>query len=213
MGRKIAYIGFGALGNQIAQLIYQSAKDQLQEVYFDDTLHNGGHPHAVPFDSYKEEQYKDYEFFICLGYKHLDLKTSILHDLNKLQRDLATFVHPSCIINPTAKIEAGCLLYQGCNIDQGVTIKSGSLLNNGVVVSHDSIIHDNCFLAPGVVVCGNVSILHQSFIGAGTVISNNITIGSNVIIGPGTVVTHNVSDGASAIGSPMRILDKRLTLL
>jgi sugar O-acyltransferase (sialic acid O-acetyltransferase NeuD family) len=212
MNRKIAYIGFGALGQQIALLLRQSTTGQMEEVIFDDHAAGEKTPGAYPFGEYMNSKFEDYEFYLCLGYMHLPFKHEIAENLKSARRKLTSFIHSSSIINPSAAIGPGSIVYAGCNIDQFVQLEEGVFLNNSVTVSHNSIIGKHSFLAPGVVISGNVRIGAQCFIGAGTLIGNGITIGDNTVIGIGSVITRDIPPGSSVIGNPMRILDKKLKL-
>ena len=212
MTRKIAYIGFGDLGDQLSLFLKQTFHGEISEVYFDDNLFSTQQPNSFPFSKYTDQQFNSYDFYICLGYKNLELKTRILSEMKTAGKKLPQFIHPSAIINPTATIGDGVIIYPGCNIDQYVTLEDGALLNNSVIVSHNSIIGKSSFLAPGVVISGNVKIGKETFIGSGTVVSNNIELGDNVITGIGTVITKSVFAGSSVIGNPMKILTEKIKL-
>jgi sugar O-acyltransferase (sialic acid O-acetyltransferase NeuD family) len=213
MPRNIAYIGFGALGKQLAVFLRQTSKDEIKEIFFDDFLAEKKTPHAHPFQLYKGEQFAGYEFFICLGYKQLAAKAGITAELKSLGRNLTSYIHPSCIINPSAVIGEGCILYPGCIIDLEVQVMDGAVLNNGVIVSHNSFIGRHSFLAPGVVLSGDTRVGEQSFLGAGAIVSNGVAIGNEAIVAIGTVVTQNVDSHASVIGNPMKVLKKKINLL
>ncbi|OWY24182.1 hypothetical protein C7N43_05530 [Sphingobacteriales bacterium UPWRP_1] len=208
---KIAFVGFGELGEQLWEFI-QHRYQPAVKIVFDDALHERGVPNARPFNQYADEQFKEYHYFIGLGYRRMALKMQILTNLKQLGRSLPAFIHPSCHIAPTAQIGYATYLYPMCNIDRMVNIGNGVLLNNSVVVSHNTGVEDGCFISPSVTVCGYVHIGKQTFIGAGTVIANGITIGNSVQIGIGTVVTDNLAHDVSVIGNPMRILNQPLQL-
>ena len=212
MSRKAGIIGYGELGKQIHDFL--SVSDSNYDFYFfdDEHLKTKG-KHALPFNDFKKQDFRDFDFFIGLGYKHLSIKPEIINELLRLKRNLPSFIHPSCFFNSSAKIGPGTVIYPMCNIDKGVKIGNGVLLNNTVTLSHDTVIGDACFLSPGVTASGNVSIGEGAFIGAGSVISNGINIGKNVQIGIGSVVNSNIPDNCSAIGNPLRLLGKRINIL
>lgn len=215
--RRIALIGYGELGKQI--LAFAKAIYNVEEVIaFDDVQFKNRHDKSgevvfYPFSYYTKDQFKGYSFFICLGYKHLITKKSVLEWLIKHNYDLPTLIHPTSFINETAEIGKAVYIYPMSNIDKGVTLGNGVLLNNSVVVSHDTNVGECSYLSPGVTTSGLVEIGECTFIGTGVVISNGITIGKNVIVGLGAVVTDNLLDGSSAIGNPVKTLNKKLNLL
>lgn len=212
MSRKIAYIGFGALGKQVSAFIRQTSSETPEEIYFDDVAVKNGLANAYPFSEHAENSFSEYDFYICLGYKQLSIKNDILNKLKSSGRNLPAFIHPSTIVNPDSKIGPGCIIYPGCNIDQGVILKEAVLLNNSVTICHDSIIHNSTFLAPAVVICGNVIVEEECFIGAGTVVLNEIEIGKGATIGAGSLVSMNIPPKMSAIGNPIRLLNSQIEL-
>ncbi|HRI27695.1 MAG TPA: acetyltransferase [Chitinophagales bacterium] len=208
---KIAFVGFGELGEQLWEFIQHSYLPAVR-IVFDDTLHGQGLVNAYPFEEYEQDRFKDYHFFIGLGYRRLALKAQVLQRLKELGRSLPRYVHPTCHVAHTAQIGAATYLYPMCNIDRKVQLGEGVLLNNSVVVSHSSLISDNCFLAPSVTVCGYVQVGNGVFIGAGSTVSNGVSIGAGSVIGLGSVVTKNLPNGTQAVGNPLRVVHKPIQL-
>ena len=211
---KIAFIGFGSLGQQIKKMIDQTYQTDINYVFFDDDLCNNKiNTFYFPFNFYLKDKFVDYNFIVSLGYKHLGKKKAIIEELQANKRKLFSFIHPTCYISPDATVENGVIMYPCCVVDQSVSIGMGTILHNRVTISHDSKIADNCYFSPGVIVCGNVNIGSSCFIGAGCIISNNINIKDEVTIGIGSVVTMNLAIGSNVIGNPLRFLtNKKLRL-
>jgi sugar O-acyltransferase (sialic acid O-acetyltransferase NeuD family) len=207
MGAGIAIVGYGEMGKQFESFL-KGKKDRF--IFFDDNAPES--ENVFSFLDYQLPEFSTYDFFVSLGYHHLEKKKIITDRLLQLGRQLPSFRHPSCFINGSATIEAGAFIYPMCNIDKETKIGKGVLLNNSVCISHNNLIADCCYISPGVITSGFVEIGAMTFIGAGAVIANNIKIGKNVIVGVGTVVTENLPDSCSAIGNPMRILDHKLEL-
>lgn len=208
---KIAFVGFGELGEQLWEFIQHSYQPAVR-ILFDDALYAQGIANALPFTQYADEEFIDYHFFIALGYRRMALKQQVITHLLQLGRSLPAFVHPSCYVAHTAEIGQATYLYPMCNIDRKVVVGNGVLLNNSVVLSHNVQVADYCFISPSATVCGYTSIGQQTFIGAGAVVSNGLTIGSGVQIGIGSVVAQHVPDNASVIGNPLRTINRMLNL-
>jgi len=211
---KIAFIGFGSLGQQIKKMIDETYQIDMDYRFFDDNLYeNKVDTIHLPFNSYLNAEFADYNFVVSLGYKHLRRKKKIIEELQINKRQLFSFIHPTCYISPDSIIENGVIMYPCCVVDQSVSIGMGTILHNRVTISHDSKIADNCYFSPGVIVCGNVTIGSLCFIGAGCIISNNLNIEDEVTIGIGSVVTENLALGSNVIGNPLRFLfNKKLRL-
>lgn len=207
MSAGIAIIGYGELGKQFESFLKSKSNHWI---FFDDQLKKSNG--AFSFNEYEKEEFSKYDFFVALGYHHLEKKKIITDLLLRMGRKLPSFVHLSCFVNPSAIIGEGTFIYPMCNIDKETKIGKGVLLNNSVCISHNNTIGDCCYISPGVTTSGHVEIGERTFIGAGTVIANNIKIGKNVIIGIGTVVTQDLPDNCSVIGNPMKILDSKLKI-
>lgn len=208
---KRAFVGFGALGRQIASLLEDTGASG-EAVYCDDQLHQSGAANARPFKAYDSDELAQCSFYVCLGYKHLGLKQQIIDRLVQLGRSVPAIIHPTAYIHPSSTIGAGCAIYPGCNIDRNTQLGRGVCLINATVIAHDCSVGDACWLSPGVTLSGKVRIGARTFVGTASAVANDLDIGADVIVGVGTVVTKPIADGASAIGNPMRILDRRLSL-
>jgi len=209
---KLALVGYGALAQQIEGMITEDASPSTT-VCFDDNAHRQGRARSFPFAAHTSDDFGDFWFYVCLGYKHLALKKQIIDRLVELGRNVPYFVHPSAYVHRSVMLGAGAMIYAGCTVDRSTTIGRGVLLNNGVVAAHDGSVGDCCWLGPGVTLSGRVTIGATSVLGSGSTVSNDITIGPGVIVGLATAVTKNVDAGVSVIGNPMRVLERKLRLI
>lgn len=211
---KLAFIGYGALGRYIEAMITEAEPmAPARSVYFDDNLYRTGATGAFPFAAHTSDEFSDYQFYVCLGYKHLALKKQLVDRLLALGRALPHHVHPSAYVHPSVCIGSGSMIYPGCSIDRNTTIGNAVWIANASVIAHDCAIGDCCWLGASVTVSGHVTVAASSFIGSGSTIANDIAIGANVIIGLATAVTKHVDDSHSVIGNPMRILERPLRLV
>ena len=206
-----AFVGFGEFGRQIEALL-ETVEGECDCIRFDDPLVASGDPLARPFADFERDEYRDCDFYVCMGYRHRRTKAEILVRLEALGRRLPSVIHPTSWVSPTARVGPGVFIYPMCVVDKGVVLDAGVVLNNAVTVSHDSIIGSAGYLSPGVTVSGEVRIGECVFVGSGATIANLITIGQNVTVGVGTVVTRDVGSDLSVIGNPMKILDRPLSI-
>jgi sugar O-acyltransferase (sialic acid O-acetyltransferase NeuD family) len=209
---KLALVGYGDLGHQIEAMVAELTPADTT-VYFDDNAHRTGASGSLPFEAHASHDFKDFQFYVCIGYKHLPLKTQIIDRLIELGRSVPHLIHPNSYVHPSAQVGAGAIIYAGCTVDRNTKIGRGALLNVGVVLAHDSSVGEGCFLGPGVTVSGHVAIGASSFLGSGTTVTNHVTIGPNAVVGLATAVTKNVGAGACVMGNPMRELQHPLHLI
>lgn len=212
---KIGIIGYGSLGIQVHEFLKEKYQNSnLSIIVFDDIIFQNttkedeikhlNISEVLPFNDYKKGDFAILDFYIGLGYKHLDKRKEIVEELINLQRNVPKFIHHTAYINPTAEIGFGTYIYPKSNIDQKVKIGKACIINNSVTVSHESTIGDACFLAPMSCLCGCVEIANCVFIGANTTIANNINIGNHVKIGIGSVITKNIISDKMVIGYPAK---------
>lgn len=207
---KIAYIGFGSLARQIQHFLkidYPNA----HEVAFDDTLQDDTID-SRPFHDFDKEEFKDYQFYVCLGYQHLSKRLEIIKHLLGKDRKVPYFKHSSVIMDPSSKIGNGTFIFPGCILDQHTVIGLGTILHNGVIISHDSKIGACSYFSPGVIVSGNVTIGQLNFFGSGSILRNNINIGDRCEIGMGSNVVTNLEDECFGYGNPFKKVGQKLNL-
>jgi sugar O-acyltransferase (sialic acid O-acetyltransferase NeuD family) len=211
---KVALIGFGELGRYTRTVLDEYLSVAWESsVFFDDAYHRSGAPNAFPFAEHTDARFADHRFYVCLGYKHLAAKASIVSRLVELGREVPSFVHPSSWVHPSVALGHGTFLYPGVNIDRSCVIGDATWLSNGTIIAHDSVVGPGCWFGASVTICGKVTVGARTFLGSGAVVSNDVTVGSDVVVGLATAVTKSVADGASVIGNPMRVLDKKIALL
>lgn len=212
---NVCIIGAGALGIQIAHL---ANKCGFQVVgFFDDTLSQGISVYNIPIigniDSivnyYKQGTF---DYLICaIGYKHFNYREYIFNHLCKEKGiPFATLIDKSCIIDSSACIGAGTILYPGCIIDKNVKIGNNVLINLGVCLSHNSSVGDHSYLSPECAIAGNVEIHNRCFLGINSTIVDDIIISSDVIIAAGSVVTKNCENIGLYAGIPAKFKKKEV---
>jgi sugar O-acyltransferase (sialic acid O-acetyltransferase NeuD family) len=211
--KDVAIIGYGVLGKQILNFLKEF--NQINRVIvFDDYTQNEVSVDAVyPVKRYTEDGFKEFDFYIGIGYKHLAFRKELIFRLLELKRSIPSLVHPTCYVSPYANVGSGCLFFPKCNIDQTVNVGHGNIFHNSVTISHDCMIADCNYFSPSVVLCGDIIVGSETFVGAGSIISNGLKIGDNAIIGIGSCITQNIEPHSSIIGNPQKTLKNKLKLL
>lgn len=207
--RKIGIIGYGIIGQQIEYLLRENyVEPKTTFFYFDDILYKKGDDNCFMFSDFDKSEFKDLEFYVGLGYLHLEKRKNVCEQLTKNKCKFPYLIHKTAYIHPSAFIGNGVIIYPMSNIGFNVRLEDGVIVNKSAVVSHDSVVGTCSFISPGSILSGNVQIGSQSFLGSGTVISNGLRIGKNVKIGVGSVITKDIGDGLLAIGNPARIVNQ-----
>lgn len=205
---RLAILGKGVLGQHIAHVARAQAAYEVVG-FFDDFAEPGSQTTHGPVlgpieDAAALHQDGHYDRFICgIGYRHRDLRARVFDEV-AAHVPPASVVHPSCVIDPSASIDAGSFLLPGCLVDMGASIGLNVLLHVGCCVSHDAKVGAHSFFAPRVALAGFVEVGKQCFIGINTTVIDGIAIGDRIQTGGGTVVTKDLAEPGLYVGAPAR---------
>ncbi len=204
---RVAIIGAGDLGQQIAHYMRTDGVNSVVG-YFDDTYTKGDEVMGTPILGTIKEiptLFKEKAFdalLVGIGYKHLEFKKYIFETYKNIP--FATYVHSSVLLDPTAHIAAGAVVFPGCILDKNVSIEKNTLLNIGCSISHDSVIGAHSFLSPRVAVAGFTKIIGESMLGINCTIIDNLVLTKGCRIGAGAVVTSNCNEKGLYVGVPAK---------
>lgn len=123
--------------------------------------------------------------------------------------DLATIVHPSAVLSPSARIGAGTVVFGGAVINADAVLGQNIIINTLASVDHDNEIGDHAHICPGVRLGGGVTVGVGTQVGIGSCVRDQTKIGAYALIGAGSVVVTDVEDAVQAVGCPARVV-KRL---
>lgn len=197
--KSIAFLGNGKLANQIQNFLNKKTKIFDKEGEYE-------------FSSYKDN-YEKYNWILGFGYLHMEKRVTITEEIINNNGNFYTYIHPTSYTSPTSNIKEGVIIYPMCNIDNNTIINPSTLINNSVTICHNTIIGTGTYISPGVIISGDVKIGKGCFIGSGVKISNGVQIGDYSVIGIGSVVTKDIPSYTNCIGNPLKVLDKKITLL
>lgn len=207
--KKIAIIGSQDLAQQIAHLVNTDSDTQRVVGFYDDFVEQDTLVKELPILGKIANIEEDFfnkkfdELLIGIGYKHFGFRKKLFDDLNP-KIPFATFVHSSCVVDKTAKIGKGSVLYPTSIIDQNVIVENNVLVNLGCCISHDSTIGHHSYLSPRVAIAGKVNVGECSFIGINATIIDGISIIKNTTIGAATNVIKNIIEAGVYVGNPAK---------
>ena len=140
--------------------------------------------------------------FYGIGYNHLGFKQSLIEKYTTIP--MATIIHPSVLIDDSANIEEGVLIYPKAYIGPRVHLCKGVVVNVYSYLPHDNKIGMATFMSGGINTGGKVSIGERSFIGIGVTTSDSLSICDDVFIGAGSLILKSVTEPGTYVGSPVK---------
>jgi sugar O-acyltransferase (sialic acid O-acetyltransferase NeuD family) len=207
--KKLAIIGSGDLGQQLSLLALQTGM-YLPVGYYDDFAQAGQFVHSLPVMGKLSQIMADFSaqkfdaLIMGIGYAHFEFRKHTFESLSQ-QIPFASLVHPSCVIDPSAKIGAGVILHAGCIVSINAEIQENVLLYDGSIIAHDSVIGQHSILSPGTKISGFSSIGECVNLGTGTIVIDHIQIADHSRTGAGAVVVKNIDQPGLYLGCPAKL--------
>lgn len=207
---RVAIVGAGALGQQMAQHLRQDGR-YVVVGFYDDVLpvHQAtaygpvlGRS-AAAAAAYTAGAYD--QLLLGIGYNHLAARQGLFDELAAAV-PFATFVHARAWVDVSAELAPGCFLSPGCVLDLNVRLGPNSFLYSGCVVAHDTVLAGHSFLAPAVQLAGHVMVAERCFLGVGTTVADSLRLGPDIRTGAGTVVVRDLTNPGTYVGVPARHL-------
>jgi acetyltransferase EpsM len=145
-----------------------------------------------------------HQFVVAIGNQRVrrELSLKILNN----RGTLATVVHPSVIVSPTATIDLGTVVVAGVVINTDARIGRYCIVNTSATLDHDVVLADGVQICPGANLAGAVHCEALVFVGTGAVVVPGVRIGENSVVGAGTVVLRALPANVLAVGNPARIV-------
>ncbi len=208
--KRIAIIGSGHLGQQIAYHIHHDTSDKVV-AFFDDYQPEGTKVSGIAIiggndtiiSAFNQDVFD--ELLVGVGYKHMSFRKQVFEDLcDKIP--FYTFIHSSAYVDSSAQIGKGSVIYPGCLIDQHVAIGDNVLMNIAGTVAHDSKVGSHSFLSPSVAIAGFVNIGEQCIIGINATLIDNISVVAQTQIGGAAAVIKGIEQPGLYVGNPARFV-------
>lgn len=203
MHKKLIIIGAGGHGKVAADIAIQM--QQWDEIAFLDDRTDLKSVMGVEVIGSLDEIHKYidcYDFFVSIG--NNKRRSELQYSLQKKGANLATLIHPSCVIGKNVTIGSGSVIMPGAIINCCTNIGKGCIINTGATIDHDSVLSDYVHVSPGTHLAGTVIIGSNCWLGIGSIVNNNVQIVNDCIIGAGTVVIKNIEEPGVYVGVPAR---------
>lgn len=207
MKKKMIIVGAGGHGKVCSTIAKRIKK--YDEILFYDEFKSGKVNSIEILEEKKITKLINFdtEFIIAIGDNNIRERISI--ELINNGGKIGTIIDPSAIVDVSAKIGNGVVVFPNAVINTGVVISDGVIINTMAIVEHDCYIGSYGHVSPGAVLLGGVSCGCKTWIGANATIIQNRKIGNDAIIGAGSVVTKDIEPNVVAVGIPARAIKQR----
>ncbi len=198
--RNLAIIGCGEMAQEVYHLVMTSAeKANYDEVFFvdleADELRNVRSEEDF-FNNWKESS----DALIAMGEPAMRQKVAAKYEAEGCS--FATFVHPSAIVSPEAKLEPGVLVLPFSYIAQNTVIAKNTLIHAGAKIENDCAVGAHCVISVNTFIGAKTVVEDSCFVGPNAAIRDSLMIGANTIIGMGSNVTKSVETESVCYGNP-----------
>jgi sugar O-acyltransferase (sialic acid O-acetyltransferase NeuD family) len=122
---------------------------------------------------------------------------------------MATIIHPSAVVAPTASIGAGTVVFARAVVNPDCRVGDDVIINTAASLDHDNVIGTHAHVSPGAVLGGTVVVGEGTHVGIGVSVRNNVTIGAWSVVGAGAAVVGDIPDDVVAYGVPARTIRVR----
>ncbi len=205
---RLAIIGAGDLGQLLAHHAPACAEVSIAG-FFDDLHAPGARVDGHPVLGGLAGMVSAFErglfdaFVMGIGYRHLAFRGAFFRT-HAARVPAVTLVHPSCVVDASARLGPGTVLLPGCALDRNVEIGANCLLNTGCTIAHDVRVVENAFLGPNVTLAGFATVRPGVFLGVSTTVIDRVTIHPGVRTGAGAVVIDDLVEPGLYVGVPAR---------
>lgn len=144
----------------------------------------------------------DCEIFVAIGDNHL--RETVALELQRRGRKLATLVHPTAVVSPSASVGDGCYVAELAVVRSNARLDAGVVLQAGAVVSHDVSVERFASFGPNAACASKSHVGARCTVGVGASIRPDIRIGEDSTVAAGAAVLRSCEPGTTLVGNPAR---------
>lgn len=204
---KLAIIGGGGHGRELAAIALASTAGEVDISFWDDQLASGEQPFGRVGGSISDLLQSDRSHYL-IGVGDPTVRSKIADRMLQRKDIIAyTAVHPSVSLGPRTSIGPGSVVGPLSVLTCDVRIGEHTHLHSNVVISHDCEVGSFVVITPGVSIAGDVEIGDSAWLGVGSSVNRGVRVGERSVVGAGAVVIGTVDPDDVVAGVPARSLN------
>jgi len=164
MKKRLLIIGAGGHGRAIAEAVLLENKYSLT-AFLDDAVCPSANFLGYPIWGATEilESCRGRIDFVFVAIGKNDLRMTLHERICAEGMVLATIIHPSAIISPTATVGQGCAIMARAVVGAGALLGEGVIVNCGAVIDHDCIVQSFGHLSVNAAMAGGSVLGHRAW--------------------------------------------------
>lgn len=145
---------------------------------------------VVPFEDIETVFPKEsHQVYVAVTYTGLNrVRRRLFEACRAMGYDLATYVSSRAFVWRTAKIGAGCFIFENNVIQHGCVIGDDCVLWSGNHIGHRTVIEDHCYVSSHVVISGYCRIGAGGFLGVNATFADKVSIGPDSFVAAGAMI-------------------------
>ncbi len=199
--------GAGATAQELYEMIQSMGTEWNQIVFMDDTQPAGTFLGCkrVPFVQFaRDYSYTDAKIVIAVG--EPSVRAKMYACVKEHGYQLASIIHPTCILSKSAKVSDGCIVKMHTVISSNAYLAENVYVQSYAVIGHDVVIGQNSMLSGGSFIAGHCTLGENNFLGVHSCIREGVVIGDRVIVAMMAAVMKDIGNDCTVSGNPARVI-------
>lgn len=186
MSGKLLVVGAGGHGRSVAESVLLSARFKLAG-FVDDSWQTlpviWGYPLLGGMDSLASLRPLADVAIVAIG--NNVLRRQLQENLISLGFELATVIHPTALVSPSAVIGSGCAVMAGAIVGTEARLGSGVIVNCGAIVDHHCVVEDYGHLGVNAAMAGGAMLGSAAWMQAGALLGYGVNVSPGTVLKPG----------------------------
>ena len=186
MAASLLIVGAGGHGRSVAEIV--AAGDTWRFVGFvDDTVPRSAAGSSCPVIGPIAElaACRSVAEFAIVAIGNNAVRERLQQQLIDLGFDIASVIHRSAIVAPSARLGAGCAIMAGAVIGTEARLGAGVIVNSGAVVDHHCSVQDYAHLGTNACMAGGSVLGRSAWMQAGSALGYGVQVPAGTVLNVG----------------------------